>query len=476
MKKIAIVGVGVTGISVLKAMAEYDDYQYFEIVLFNESKTFGTGIPYQDDSELLLINQTADTMSLEEDDKYDFVSWVRAHKDASAGNKDFIPRKWYGEYLQTKLDQAVQILKPKVVKKNVTAIRVLADRTYQVETATTKTVFDKVHLCMGQLPYQDPYQLKNHPHFILHPYPVEEKLAGFPEGSRIGIIGTGLTSIDLMRFLRNQGKNYKLGFFARNAHFSLYRGLELDADLKYLTLENLEREKKLHGGFVPFKKMVEWFYLECEDKEINFNDLNYRFGKGSKEQLNEQLREETDLGILQGIIHKMDFYLADFMAALTEADRDLFYSHYEPLFRHFRTPMPKESLEKLMRAWNAGEIKVWDKMKAVDALENGFVVQLQSENVAVDYLVNATGQNQNLKISQMNSDLLGQLMNERILQPEAFGGVQVLWPSAEAVSQRYGVLEDFYVHGQLVIGLQYGNNAHLLMKQAHKVVKFDLSK
>lgn len=476
MKRIAIVGLGVAGISVLKEMAEHDYYQNFEIVLFNEPKTLGTGVPYQDDSELLLINQTADTMSLEEDDKYDFVKWVQENKDSTADNKDFIPRKWYGTYLTEKLAGAIEILKPTIIEENVEAIRFLEDGTYSVKTATQQEIFNKVHLCIGQLPYQDPYDLKEHPHFIHHPYPVEEKLGHFPEGSRIGVIGTGLTAIDLMRFLRNQNKKFELGFFARNAHFSLYRGLEGDKELKYLTLENLKKEKQVHAGFVPFSKMVEWFYLECTDKRINFNDLNDRFGKGSKDQLNEQLREYTDLGILQGMIHKLDFYLADFMNALTEEDRELFYTNYEPLFRHFRTPMPKVSLEHLMNAWNTGEIKVWEKMEAVETLDEGFKVQLIDAEIEVDYLINATGQNQVLTKSELPSDLLGQLINERILQPEAFGGVQVLWPSAEAVSQRYGVLDNLYVHGQLVIGLQYGNNAHLLMKQARKVVRHDLTK
>ena len=115
-------------------------------------------------------------------------------------------------------------------------------------------------------------------------------------------------------------------------------------------------------------------------------------------------------------------------------------------------------------------------MEGVEMLEERFKVKLEDEEVEVDYLINATGQNQILTNSELPTDLLGQLINERILQPETFGGVQVLWPGAEAISQRYGVLHNFYVHGQLVIGLQYGNNAHLLMKQARKVVRNDLTK
>ena len=129
-----------------------------------------------------------------------------------------------------------------------------------------------------------------------------------------------------------------------------------------------------------------------------------------------------------------------------------------------------------MDDWNTGEIHVWENMEAVEMLDEGFKVNLKNEEIEVDYLINATGQNQILTNSELSTDLLGQLINERILQPETFGGVQVLWPGAEALSHRYGVLHNFYVHGQLVIGLQYRNNAHLLMKQARKVVRNDLTK
>lgn len=474
MRRIAIIGMGVAGISVLRAIAKHPSYQDDQIVVYNPPKTFGTGLPYQEDSEELLINQTADTMSLESDDSLDFVHWVTNKKGILNGEKSFFPRTWYGEYMKDKLDSAIQRVQPTIIQEEVITLRVQKAGTYIIQSPSSLEQYDSVHLCLGHLPYQDPYDLIGNERYIHHPYPAQEKLVHFPEDARIGIIGTGLTSIDLMRFLKKNNPQRNIHFFSRRVGFSLYRGFEPEITLRHLTIKNIQKEQMQHNGFVPLEKMVEWFYLECRDKGVDFDSLNHRFGQGTQEELNAQLQEKTDLGVLQAIIHHMDSHLADFMQSLTEVDKQRFYAEFEPMFKHFRAPMPKASLEKLMEEWNAQRITVCGDMREVETTASGFKVQFGNEESAeVDYLINATGHNMNVQITPYQSTLMNQLLNERILQPELFGGVQVIWPSAQAITQRYGVLNRLYVHGQLIQGVQYGNNAHLLMKQAEQVVAED---
>ena len=58
MRKLAIIGAGVAGVSVLNALLENPYYADCKIVIYDQQKTFGTGLPYQPDDEHLLINQT----------------------------------------------------------------------------------------------------------------------------------------------------------------------------------------------------------------------------------------------------------------------------------------------------------------------------------------------------------------------------------------------------------------------------------
>ena len=471
MRKIAIIGAGVAGVSVLNAMIKNPYYTDCEIVIYDQQKTFGAGLPYQPDDEQLLINQTADTMSLIPEDELDFVSWLRREKGIVNGAKSNFPRPWYGEYLKEQLKKAVKVVKPTIIYEYVLTVRVEKDGKYTIKTASTSEIYDVVHLCTGHLPYQDPYQLIGENKYYYHPYPLQETLAEIPSKARIGIIGTGLTSIDVMRFLKSHNKGYRIQFFSRTGKFPLYRELESELTLDYLTMENLNRAKKEHNGHVPLDTIKEWFYLECFSKEIDVKKLQFLYGKGTKEQLKTQLVDENQLSALQTIIYKFDPCLADFLHALTIKDKKLFFSLYEPMLNHFRTPMPKESLQSLLAWWDNGEVEVIGGLENIEVTKSGFkMIAANKKEVFVEYLINATGHDFSMKPSLYQTELINQLIDETIVQSSDFGGIQVTWPSAEVISPRYGHLKGFYAHGQLIKGTQYVNSARAIMLRAHQVV------
>ena len=193
MKRIAIIGMGAAGVSVLNAMAKFPEYAQMEIILYSDSETFGTGLPYQADDTSLLLNQTADTMSIDPEDPSDFVNWISDKKAIEGAEKMHFPRTWYGEYLQDVLENALALLNPKVIKAEVTDLSVQADGKIILTSVQGEEIVDTVHLCMGHLVYQDPYHLKGNPDYIYHPYPTYKKLNQIKNDSRVGIIGTGLT-------------------------------------------------------------------------------------------------------------------------------------------------------------------------------------------------------------------------------------------------------------------------------------------
>lgn len=470
--RIAVVGMGVAGVSVVIAMAKHREYKEHEIVIYDKPDTFGTGLPYQPDSELLLLNQTADTMSLDYEDEMGFVKWVEKKKGCNDSAKKHLPRSWYGQYMQEKLEEAVKELNPIIVKEEVTSLEKKEGGTFLVQSNTGEKNFDLIHLCIGHLPYQDPYQLIDNPCFIYHPYPAQEKLANIEKGLRVGVVGTSLTAIDMMRFLKHEKEEIQLHFFSDTGRFSTLRGNEPKFNLHYLTLERLNKEKENNNGFVSLEKIFQWFKQECADKEINWADVLKAFGEGTKDQMKKQLTNEGDLGRLQSLLHHLDDLLPEFWLALNERDKQQFLEKYRDSFEIIRSPIPRETVQELVNWWEKGELTVRGGMQEVVELADSFEVVFETkETVEVDYLINATGQNKKVEQSRYQSKLLNQLINQRILQPETFGGVQVLWPSSEAISQRHGVFENLFVHGQLIQGIQYGNNtAGMLVKHAHEVV------
>lgn len=471
MRKIAIIGAGVAGISVLNALLKNTYYADCEIVIYDQQKTFGTGLPYQPDSKELLINQTADTMSLIPEDPLDFVKWLEREKGVADGAKKHFSRTWYGEYLKEQLKKAVKAIEPTIIHEYVLNVRAEKNGKYIIKTASTSERYDIVHLCTGHLPYQDPYQLIGENKYYYHPFPLQENLPEIPPKARIGIIGTGLTSIDIMRFLTSQNKGYKIQFFSRTGNFSLYREMESELTLHYLTMKNLNRAKKEHNGYVPLEMMKEWFYLECFSNEIDVKELQVLYGKGTKEQLKKQLINKNPLSKLQTIIYKFDPCLPDFLQALTVEDKKAFFSFYEPLFNHFRTPMPKESLRSLLALWDSGKVDVATGLQNVEVTDSGFDMILAHEKgMHVEYLINATGHDFSMEPSLYQTELINQLIDQQLVQSSEFGGIQVTWPNAEVISPKYGQLKGLYAHGQLIKGTQYVNSARAIMLRAYQVV------
>lgn len=470
--KIAIIGMGVAGISVLKEMSRHTIYKEQEMVLYDLPETFGTGLPYQTDSELLLLNQTADSMSMDREDPLDFVKWVEKKKKVQNSEKANLPRTWYGEYLRENMQHAIQQMNAKCIYEEVLKLEQLADGRIEISSASHQEVFDQVHLCTGHLPYQDPYGLLGSPGYIHHPYPAVEKLRQIPAGSRVGIIGTGLTGLDMMRCLSHSNRDIQLSFLSDTGRFSSVRCKKPEVDLRTLTLENLERAKAENDGFVSLDTILEWFQTECEKAKVDAKRVIRKFGKGTKEQLKSQLEDEDQMGGLQAIIHKIDNELADYWMALDEKDKQRFRKEFQDPFLRIRSPFPRKTAEELVEAWETGELAVYGDMRSAKEISGGFEVEVgEGEILSFDYLINATGQNKKVTLSPNQSPLLNHLLNKRIVNPDPCGGLQVMWPESYVLSQRYGVLKNLILHGQWIEGIQFGNNsAAVLLHHAGRVV------
>lgn len=457
--KIAIVGMGVSGISVLGEYAnrQRDDLK-IEIDVYDQPETFGTGLPYQLDSESLLLNQKADTMSLLIEEPLDFVNWVESHTSLTHVAEKHLPRLLYGRYLRKRLEsfKAKQVCS--IYAEYVEDVSV-QDAGYVLKTHHEERNYDIVHLCIGHLPYLDPYHLKGQPRFIFHPYPVTKTLRGIPKRATVGIIGTGLTALDLVKYFQMEQKEVSVKVFSRSGKFPTVRGNEQSLELKYLTSEQLKKQRTQANGFLSLAEVVKGFKLECEYQGIHTADSFQKFGKGTKASLKKELEQLNELGSIQSVIHQMDEILPEIWNGLTNADKKSYKEKYEKKIDAYRSPLPKESVRELLKWWDEENVQVYGGIESVHPLEKGFNIELKSDEVIpVDYLVNATGQNTAVDKEEVLPILLKEMLNKRILQSELFGGVQVIWPTLSVVSQRYGVLETLKVHGQLISGVEYGNN------------------
>jgi len=477
--KIAVIGAGVAGISVLRELVKYKmSHPNLKIVLFDKEKTFGTGMPYQPDHDALLLNQTPETMSIVPEKPYHFVDWVKENTRWTELIGKHLPRNIYGEYLQDFLASLLNENNIEVHKNKVEKIHLEEDNRLSIVYGNNKRqVVDAAHLCVGHLPYRDPYELKGKEEYTYNPYPVKETLKDIPNRSKIGIIGTGLTAIDLMLYLQEEKEDVNIHFTSLDSSFGAVRGGEKTIDLTYFSKEKIYYERKKNHGFIALETLMNWFKKEVELHGISVKTMWSTYGKGTIEGLKHDLENLEEIGQFQSIIHQLDDLLPEMWESLTEKDKNRFLKSYESKWEKFRSPIPKQTAIKLIDFYEKGKIHLSGPTKSVTKENDLFRIGLEEGNsFQVDYVINATGQKTNLSLYEDEIPLITQLLNEQLLQKEPFGGVQVTWPALSAVSHRHGVLLQLKIHGQLISGIQFGNNTVGMVSQGTiKAVKETMS-
>src|SRR5699024_12485773 len=136
--------------------------------------------------------------------------------------EDLVSRPQYGRYLAERF--APHFNHPQVIHHSleVIDIKVLNAKTkeemddsksesYIFQLKTTEgwedTIYDAVFFSIGHPPYADYYDLIDVENYIHNPYPMKEVLGNLTGEEKIGVIGSGATGVDLMRFLMT---NYEL--------------------------------------------------------------------------------------------------------------------------------------------------------------------------------------------------------------------------------------------------------------------------
>lgn len=472
--KIAIIGMGVAGIGALREWTrEKENNPSIEITVFGDEDTFGTGAPYQKDNEKLVMNQAAGTITIIPENKNDFVEWLQSTKKETEPAVKHYPRELFGDYLKDRMSDWLFQSNAEIIKEEVESVKILANNQLQLTSSSTVKDFDAIHLCIGGLAYKDPYQLINHPNFIVNPFPVKKTMPLIPKGATVGVLGTGLTGIDIFRYAHYNRPDLTVSFFSPSGRFKSIRGQADAIDYRFFTIENIKRAKEKNNGFIPLEIYVEWFKKEAVYQELSLKDNWENNQLGSKETLKKELTDSKEIGAIQNLLHDMSPFLPDIWMALEETDKQRFFDLYYEKWDKLRSSFPVATAKELVAAWQANSIAVSDNLIDVIEEENSFKLVLKDQAPKyVDYIINAAGTEKKVSYQVDRMPLLRQLINERLLQPETFGGVQISLPDFSAVSQRHGILHTLKVHGELISGVQFGNNSvNMVSESARPAVK-----
>lgn len=460
--KVAIVGMGVAGISIIREMNRQfssEERAGLELLLYTRPDQFGTGFPYRSDDESLLINQYTETMTIEPDNPDDFLDWIKENKSAETVYHSHLPRSWFGEYLKEKMNIWLETLNYTVIYEEVQNIEQLDEDTYRIVTDKTSQRVDMVHLAAGHLAYKDPYQLIGTTGYIYDPYPADKQLKLSVEQKKIALIGTGLTALDALLFLKKEYPFSEITFYSRDGLFSSVRGNESSVTMHYFCKDKVS-ELIANGKQITLSLVKDWFLKEMDEHGINTEWIWKNLGEGTMRGMAMDLTYTDALGEFQSLIRHMRKCYPIIWINLPDKDKDEFIQTYGKQWQRFKAPLPQKTATYLIKHLYKEDIKVVKDLKTITKKNAGFELETtQGEVSQADLVVNCTGQDTDLKRSlSLQQPLIRNLVSSGMVDPYQYGGIKIDYPSMSVLDDSGVCHERFKAYGQIVSGVQFGNN------------------
>lgn len=224
---VVIIGAGYSGTMVAVHLARAR--RGLRVALIDRGRTFGRGVAYGTTDPKHLLNVQADQMGAFPDDIGHFYRWLQAHPEnlAAVGIREarpdaYMPRMVFGDYIQDLLLEARGLPETtlEVLRDEIVDMKQLATGQFEL-TGKTGQILNtaRVVLALGNFP---PGETKNQPGerawFMNDPYaaPVQARLAGPGD---VLIIGTGLTSLDLLLTLDKTKATGRIHLLSRRGLF-----------------------------------------------------------------------------------------------------------------------------------------------------------------------------------------------------------------------------------------------------------------
>ena len=101
--RVAIIGMGTAGVSVLRQLVKHENFSTLTVDVYDNKINMGHGVPFQNDSDELLINLPSKKMSLNLEDDLEFWHWYQQQIFFSYENPKYLPRFIFGHYMKSYL-------------------------------------------------------------------------------------------------------------------------------------------------------------------------------------------------------------------------------------------------------------------------------------------------------------------------------------------------------------------------------------
>ncbi len=220
-RSIAIVAAGFSGTMVAVQLARQSKCPGIHVLLFERANHFARGIAYGTDCDKHLLNVPAGGMSALPDQPDHFFNWLLA-RTPEAKPSSFAPRKLYGEYLDSLLQDAersgsikLDRIKDEVVDLDPGSV----SKPASLQTQSGKSFeADQIVLALGNPLPQNPLRtdcVSSLPGYCSNPWQ-KGVLGDLRKSDSLVLIGTGLTAVDLTIQALEQGHSGQITAISRH--------------------------------------------------------------------------------------------------------------------------------------------------------------------------------------------------------------------------------------------------------------------
>jgi len=395
---VAIIGGGFAG-ATLAAQLLRKSGGNFSVVLIERGARLGRGVAYSTECAEHLLNVRARNMSAYPDDPEHFLEWARFNHDSGVTSDDYLPRRLYGQYIGSLLQQEIERHPSQLEHVQDEAVSIArVGETAEIRLRSGGTLFaDKVVIALGNFPPGDPRLPGRTPHsqrYVSNPWKANA-LGDIPGDESVLLVGSGLTSVDVAITLHGRGFRGAIHIFSR-------RGL-------------LPQVHKAAAPWPPF-----------------WTEQSTRTVRGLLRLIRTQVKAAEKAGSdWRAVIDSLRPFTQDIWGFLPFKERRRFLRHVRPYWdvhRHRIAPEVADTIAKLVRdgqlVLHAG--RVTNYRESTDCAE----VELRDRKTRaqrvlhVDRVINCTGPETDCR--RVGDPLMGNLLAQGLARPDPlFLGIDV---------------------------------------------------
>ncbi|MFI7643145.1 FAD/NAD(P)-binding protein [Nonomuraea sp. NPDC049400] len=484
--KLGIIGGGGAAVALLAALTR-DRVPDIDITVFEPAKNSGPGRAYLADSDAALLNVPAERMSVLPDATGHFVQWIKDQGGLdptlalSISPEAFLPRRLFGEYLTDVVANIANRLAEH--GKSFRTVGSAVIRLFQgpagfhALTADNQRFYDldRVVLCVGTGGPVDVFRLSGALGYVNDPYPMWTRLAAVPAGASVLVLGTGLTAVDAVLFLLENGHRGRISMASRNGLLPTVRTSAAAPALRHLSREAVLAALAANPVMTSHRLLT---LLDSELREVGM-DRNRACaeadpGEPFARRLRRQLQQGRHGGALWQpiIIEAMHESVELIWHAMPDGERRRFLTHWHRKFVSLLSPMPQRTAARLQTAADAGQLRVIRGLDSVwrgEATRPAFLASTDAGDIAADVVIN-TVRPAAAAIPEAATSLVHGLVGTGMARLHHLGGLDVAPDSNRILSAGGKESRCLFALGHLTAGTHYYTSSMLIISRQARVV------